>query len=163
MDPALNCSLFTLHYSLLSLPVAIKLVRLLGGDRGAGELPDLAFPFAKVVDQLQRGLRVCGVTFEADDLGHDGYLGLGILGNGQTDLAADAGQVARQIDERAVRADILGQAFLYDLLAVIVFPSNADRERDDVPLPFSPVLNAVCHVVLGAAKTRATKRIIREI
>src|SRR5436190_1693938 len=152
MDPALNCSLFTLHYSLLSLPVAIKLVRLLSGDGRTGELPDLAFPFAKVVDQLQCGLRVRGIALEADDLGHDGDLGLGILGDGQADLAADAGEVTRQIDERAVRADILGQAFLYDLLAVIVFPPNADRERDDVPLPFSPVLNAVCHVDVGSQK-----------
>ena len=43
-------------------------------------------------------------------------------------LAADKRQVTRQIDERAVRPDIIGQAFLDHLFSVLVFPTDTDRK-----------------------------------
>ena len=69
-----------------------------------------------------------GVAFEPDDLGGDRNLVAGVFGNRQVNLAADERQVSRQINKRAVRPDIFGQAFLDHLFAVLVLPTDTDRK-----------------------------------
>ena len=80
-----------------------------------------------------------GIAFEADDLGGDRDLVLRVFGDGEVHLCRRrVGSVPRQIDERAVRADVLGQSFLDDFFAVLVLPPDANRKRDQrVVLPAS--------------------------
>src|SRR5690606_29907880 len=115
----------------LKLPV-VRFVGCLRGDDGPGSFPDLFLPNANAGLKLKSGLRMGGISFEANYGSSYGHLVLGILGNGELHFAADAREPARQVNERAFKPDILGQAVLDDFLSAVITPFYADREGDDV-------------------------------
>jgi len=113
------------------LPV-VQFVRLLRGDRCRGHFPDLFLPLAEILGQNQGRLWMGRVALKADDLGDDSYLLFRILGDRQAHLAADKRKQPGQVDQGTLRPDVLGQAFLDDLLPALVSPSCANGKRHDV-------------------------------
>src|SRR4051812_22980626 len=89
-------------------------------------------PFILCIKKLQSRKWMSGISLKPENFGYDSKFFAVFAEHVKRNSASDIGQVTRNVDQRALRSDVLCDAFSYVMFATGIIPFRSDKKGSQV-------------------------------